>query len=226
MKEAALAYLAELVRRYPILAGQSERIARATEILIRGYRAGGKLLICGNGGSAADAEHIVGELMKGFRLARQVPAAGIAKLRATGYEDWAELARTLQRGLPALALTGHPALSTAVLNDNDPYMTFAQQVYILGQPGDIVLGLSTSGNSRNVVNALKVAHAFGLYTVGLCGQKGSLMDDVCDCIIHIPEEETFKVQELFLPVYHAVCLALEDEFFGMEVSPQPAENRS
>ena len=214
MKETAQAHITELVRRYPVLSGLKDDIARAAELIIACYRAGGKLLVCGNGGSAADAEHMVGELMKGFYLRRPLPEHETARLRTAGFPDWQELAKNLQQGLPAISLAGHPSLSTAVLNDNDPYMTFAQQVYVLGDPGDVVVGLSTSGNARNVINAIKVAKAFGMTTIGLCGSKECRMDEVCDRALHVPETEIYKVQELHLPIYHALCSAVEEEFFG------------
>lgn len=214
MKPAARAHLDELLRRYPALSTQEAPLAAAAEMLIACYRAGGKILTCGNGGSAADAEHIVGELMKGFCLKRPLPESAVAKLKQSGFADAEQLARNLQQGLPAISLAGHAALSTAVLNDNDPHMTFAQQVYALGRPGDVLVGLSTSGNSKNVINAFKVAKAFGLKNIGLCGTKNCHMDEVCECVIHAPESETYKVQELHLPVYHALCLAIEAEMYG------------
>lgn len=214
MKQKAEACLSDLVNRYPLLAKQAGPIAGAAETLVECYRAGGKILVCGNGGSAADAEHMVGELMKGFRLPRPLPEDVVSRLRQAGLADWEHLAKKLQEGVPALSLVGHPPLATAILNDTDPYLVFAQQVYVLGRPGDVVVGFSTSGNSRNVVSALEVARVFGLRTIGLCGQRISQMDEVCDCVIHAPETETHKVQELHLPIYHSLCLAVEEEVFG------------
>ena len=214
MKEAARSHLEELIRRYPTLAQVRDPVRRAAELIIGCYHAGGKVLICGNGGSAADAEHIVGELMKGFRLPRPLADPEAARLRDAGFADWAQIARSLQRGLRAVSLAGAHSLCTAVINDCAPEMVFAQQVFVLGRPGDVLVALSTSGSSRNIIMALKVAKAFGLATIGMCGGRPCKMDMVCDCPIHVPETETHKVQELHLPVYHALCLAIEEEFFG------------
>ena len=211
LKQSTMDHLEDLLWRYPALEDMSDIITQASEMICTSYYDGGKVLVCGNGGSAADSEHIVGELMKGFVLRREVPQQDIDCLRAVGGED---LAPCLQQGIPALSLTGHMALSTAVCNDNDPYMTFAQQVYVLGKKGDVLIGLSTSGNSRNVINALKVAKAFGLSTIGLTGSKPSAMDEFCDALIKVPATETFKVQEFHLPVYHCICLMVEQEIFG------------
>jgi len=216
LTDSTMGLLRELVGRFPELKVLEEPIWRAAEAICNSYRSKGKVLICGNGGSASDSEHIVGELMKAFVLPRKLPASDVDLLRKTGFADAEEMAESLQRGVPAIALTGHPALSTAILNDTDPLMTFAQQVYVLGKPGDVVIGLSTSGNARNVMNALKVGRAFGLVTVGLTGSKAAKMDELCDVIIKVPAEEVFKIQEYHLPVYHAICLMVERELFGSE----------
>jgi len=187
-----------------------EALTRAVEIVCVSVASGGKVLVCGNGGSAADAEHIVGELMKSFVLPRKLSDEDTARLQA--FEGMAE---KLQRGIPAVSLNGHPSLASAIANDTDPAMIYSQQVYVLGREGDVVIGLSTSGNARNVRNALSVARAFGMKTVGFTGSRPSPMDELCDCIIKVPETETFKVQELHLPVYHALCLAVEEELFGV-----------
>jgi D-sedoheptulose 7-phosphate isomerase len=184
------------------------------ELLITAFQNGGKLLLCGNGGSAADVEHITGELMKGFMLPRPIPEAQAVLIRSAEFPDAGQLASGLQQGLPVIPLTSHPALTTAILNDLNPMMLFAHQVYVLGRSGDMAMGLSTSGNSTNVINALKIAKALGLYTGGLCGAKSCKMDEVCDCVIHVPETEAYKVQELHLPIYHTLCLGIETEFFG------------
>lgn len=209
-------HLEDMLARYPALADLRDQIAKAAEIIVACYNAKGKVLACGNGGSAADSEHIIGELMKGFVLRRPVPNDDAEKLRAAGFEDWRKLAKNLQSGIPAVSLTGHVSLSTAILNDNDPFMTFAQQAYALGQPGDVLIGMSTSGNSRNVINALKVARAFGLSTIGFTGGSPCAMDGLCDAIIKVPSTETFKIQEYHLPVYHVICLMVEEEVFGPE----------
>ena len=213
MKESAVAHLETLLGRYPVLAVARDSLGRALALMTDSLSAAGKLLICGNGGSASDSEHIAGELMKGFCLKRRPPESDLAKLRAVfGPEEEAVL--RFQKGIPALSLNGHPSLATAIGNDLDPYLVYAQQVYVLGRGGDVLLGLSTSGNARNVINACKTAKAFGLIAIGLCGGNACKMDAICDCVIHVPEVETYRVQELHLPVYHALCLALEEEFFG------------
>ncbi|MHB1191085.1 MAG: D-sedoheptulose-7-phosphate isomerase [Armatimonadota bacterium] len=211
LKPSAMRHVDELIARYPDLVGLRDCIAQAATLINKSYLGGGKVLVCGNGGSAADSEHIVGELMKGFILRRELLPQDVERLGKVGGGD---LAPCLQRGIPAVALTGHPALSSAVLNDNDPFMAFAQQVYALGKAGDVLIGLSTSGNSRNVVNAMKVAKAFGLSTVGLTGSAPCQMDEFGDVSIKVPATETFKVQEYHLPVYHAICMMVEEEIFG------------
>jgi D-sedoheptulose 7-phosphate isomerase len=156
---------------------------------------------------------MVGELMKGFVLRRPVPLADAEKLRDAGCEDWQELAANLQCGIASIALTAHTALTSAVVNDNDGDTIFAQQVYVYARPGDLVMGISTSGNSKNVVSALQVGRAFGLITIGLVGSRACRMDEICDILINVPEEETYKIQELHLPVYHTLCLMAEHELF-------------
>jgi D-sedoheptulose 7-phosphate isomerase len=206
----SLQYLDELVSRLPGLDYLGGPIKKCVHVICASHKSGGKVLVCGNGGSAADGEHIAGELMKGFVLRRALPAEDIAKLSTT--DD--DLGTKLQQGVATVVLTGHPALSTAIANDTDPYMTFAQQVYVLGRPGDVLLGLSTSGNSRNVVNAMKVTRAFGVSTVAFTGSKPSVSQDLADISISVPECETYRVQEYHLPVYHCICLMVEQELFG------------
>ena len=176
------------------------------------YENGGKLLVAGNGGSAADAEHIVGELMKGFKMPRKPESAFAEKLVAENHELGSVLAENLQGALPAIALDGHPALSTAYMNDCEPLLCFAQQVNGYGKTGDVFLGISTSGNSKNVLFAATTAHAKGLKVIGLTGAKD--MSDVC---IKAPQTETYMIQELHLPIYHYLCLMLEDKFYGTKV---------
>ena len=214
MHDNAKQHLLELQVRFSVLAQQALPISRVTSRLIATFRTGGKLLVCGNGGSAADADHIVGELMKGFCLPRVLPTNKAEMLAVLYPEDGARLAQLLQEGLPAISLVSHASLLSAVLNDTAAEMVFAQQVVALGKPGDAVLGLSTSGNSRNVINALRVAKAFGMCPLGFCGAAPAQMDELCETVIHVPEEETYKIQELHLPIYHAICLAIETEFFG------------
>ncbi len=206
-------YLEELMERYPVLSGIRQQIEEAYEILKECYENGGKLLIAGNGGSCADAEHIVGELMKGFVKQRAVSADFAEKLKTADPKLGKELVEKLQGGLPAIALTGHPGLSTAYLNDVDGEMIFAQQTYGYGRKGDVLLGISTSGNSRNIMYAVTAAKAVGMKTIGLTGKDGGLLKKAADTAIVVPETETFKIQELHLPVYHALCLMLEEQFF-------------
>jgi D-sedoheptulose 7-phosphate isomerase len=201
-----------LLVRYPQLAPCRPEILAAAERMAALYEGDGLLLVCGNGGSCADAEHIVGELMKGFCRKRPLTPAQQAALRAQG--PWgAELAQKLQRPLRALSLCGAPALATAFANDVDPALAFAQQAYALGEPGGVLLGISTSGNARNVLAAALAAKAKGSCAIGLTGAGGGAMAGVFDILIRVPETETYRVQELHLPVYHALCLATEARFF-------------
>lgn len=206
-------YLEELVIRYPVLASVKAEIKEAYEILENCYENGGKLLIAGNGGSCADAEHIVGELMKGFVKRRSVSREFAQKLSEADPVRGKELADKLQGGLPAIALTGHPGLSTAFLNDVDGNLIYAQQTYGYGKKGDVLLGISTSGNSQNIMYAMAAARAIGMKTIGLTGRDGGQLKETADTAIVVPEKETFKIQELHLPVYHALCLMLEERFF-------------
>ena len=205
----------ELLARCPALAPLTAEITRASAAICACHRAGGKVLVCGNGGSAADSEHIVGELVKGFLLPRTLPAADADRLSAHADDDTGRtLAARLQRGVAAISLTGHPSLATAIHNDSGGELVFAQQVYVYGRPGDILLAISTSGNSANVLHALTVARAFGLTTVGLTGSLTCRMDALCDIPLKVPAQETHKIQELHLPVYHTICLMVEQELFG------------
>jgi len=199
--------LDELMERYPQLKSCAEDIQSAFELLDRCYEQDGVVYVCGNGGSAADAEHIVGELMKSFTGHRPLPADFTERLQ----DDY--IYGNLEGALRAVALTGQVSLSTAFANDVAPDLVFAQQVFGYGRPGDICWGLSTSGNSKNVLHALKVARAKGMKTLGMTGQNGGRMLDRCDVCIRVPETETYKVQELHLPVYHALCRMLEARFF-------------
>ena len=206
--------LIKLTEKYPELEPCAEDIRAAFEVLRESYRSGGKLLICGNGGSAADSEHIVGELMKGFRSKRPVPDAFREKLVQTAPEDGAYIAERLQGALPAISLVSHTALITACANDVAADLIFAQQVYGYGSPQDVLLGLSTSGNSRNVLLAVKTARAMGMKTIGMTGRTGGAMASCCDVCIRVPHASTPDVQERHLPIYHALCIMLEEEFFG------------
>ena len=203
-----------LVERYPSLESVKDDIIAAYLLMEECYENGGKLLVAGNGGSAADAEHIVGELMKGFKMPRKPGTAFAEKLVAENHELGSVLAENLQGALPAIALDGHPALSTAYMNDCEPLLCFAQQVNGYGKAGDVFLGISTSGNSTNVLFAATTAHAKGMKVIGLTGAKDSKLKDMSDVCIKAPQTETYMIQELHLPIYHCLCLMLEDKFFG------------
>ncbi len=209
-------HLETLIRRYPALSVCEEEIEKAYEILEECFATGHKLLIAGNGGSCADGEHIAGELMKGFKLQRKCTEEFAKKLKSIDAERGAELAEKLQGGLPTIALDNHQALNTAYVNDveNGGLLTYAQQVYGYGKAGDVLLGISTSGNSKNVAYAAVVARAKGMKVIGLTGAKGGNLASVADVTIKVPETETYMIQELHLPVYHCLCLMLEERFFG------------
>ncbi|PWL54695.1 MAG: phosphoheptose isomerase [Lachnospiraceae bacterium] len=206
-------HLDNLILRYPALSECREQIQTAFEIMREAYRADKKLLVCGNGGSASDSEHIVGELMKEFSIRRPLDQQMKTKLLEAGDED-GMLAQNLQGALPAITLTENCALSTAYANDAVPILNFAQQVYGYGTENDVLLGISTSGNSQNVVYAIKTAKAKGMHVIGLTGKSGGCMRELCDVAICVPETETYRIQELHLPVYHCLCLMIEEEFFG------------
>jgi D-sedoheptulose 7-phosphate isomerase len=203
-----------LIQRYPQLSVCRDDIIGAYDILEEAYENDHKLLVAGNGGSAADAEHIVGELMKRFKTPRPVPTDFAKKLKAIDLERGTGLAKNLERGLMAIPLVSHEALTTAYINDVDGLGVFAQQLYGFGRQGDVFLGISTSGNSKNVMNATVVARALGIKVIGLTGAKGGELAEVSDVAIKVPETETYMIQELHLPVYHCLCLMLEDHFFG------------
>jgi D-sedoheptulose 7-phosphate isomerase len=207
-------HLAQLLKRFPEFKALSSAISAAVEQICATYQAGGKILVCGNGGSASDSEHIVGELMKGFKLPRSLREAEIARFAQAPNAEARQLAARLQRGLPAISLAGHPALSTAIANDTGADMVFAQQVYVLGKPNDIFIGISTSGNSANVVNAAIVARICGLLTIGMTGEKACRLDQFSDIAIKVPAQECHRVQEYHMPIYHAICLAVEERLFG------------
>jgi len=207
-------YINLLVERYPSLDFVKDDIVAAYLLMEETYENGGKLLVAGNGGSAADAEHIVGELMKGFKLSRKLEADFAEQLVAENVELGGVLAENLQGALPAIALDGHPALSTAYMNDCEPLLCFAQQINGYGKPGDVFLGISTSGNSKNMLFAATTAHAKGMKVIGLTGAKDSKLMDMSDVCIKAPQTETYMIQELHLPIYHCLCLMLEDKFFA------------
>lgn len=202
-----------LFERYPDLMPAEDAIMQAYLTLAESYRRGGKLLVCGNGGSAADADHIVGELMKGFFKKRPLSGEEIGQAGGSLPVREEDGSCLLQGALPAVALTQHAALSTAFLNDVDPYMVFAQQVYGYGKKGDAFLGISTSGNSIDVVHAAQVARARGLSTIALTGPSGGRLRDCCDITVCVPGDCTGDIQERHLPVYHTLCAMLEEKFF-------------
>jgi D-sedoheptulose 7-phosphate isomerase len=205
--------LAKMIFRYPALESCRDDIENAVSTIINSYTSGGKLLVCGNGGSAADAEHIVGELMKGFRKPRKLGDELRNLLIKADEKTGTYLADKLQGALPAISLNSHPSLRSAFINDVDADLVFAQQVLGYGKKGDILLGISTSGNAQNVYNAFFLARTLGIRTIGLTGKTGGRFKDICELLIRVPEEETYLVQELHLPVYHAICAYVEDFFF-------------
>ena len=203
-----------LLKRFPLLKQCADDIEKAYLILEECYEKDGKLLIAGNGGSAADSEHITGELMKSFKIPRPVPKEFAEKLKTIDPIRGDVLAHNLECGLMAIPLVALEALSTAYINDVDGLGVFAQQLYCLGRNKDVFLAISTSGNSKNVMNATVVARALGLKIIALTGAKGGELAIVADVVIKVPEDETYMIQELHLPVYHCLCLMLETKFFG------------
>lgn len=208
------AYLNTLIERYPVLKSCEKDLTEAYCLLRDSYESGGKLLVAGNGGSAADAEHITGELMKSFKKKRPLSEDFKRKLLAVDSSMGQHLGEILESPLPAIALVGHEALSTAFLNDKEGTAVFAQQLLGFGKKDDVFLGISTSGNSRNVLYAAVAAKSMGMTVVALTGASGGRLASLADTAIRVPETETFKVQELHLPVYHCLCLMLEDYFFS------------
>jgi D-sedoheptulose 7-phosphate isomerase len=206
--------LESLLNRCSDLEASIPSIQAAYNLLAATFHTGGKLLICGNGGSAADSDHIVGELMKGFEHLRPISPDLRQRLVGINPERGAYLADRLQGALPTISLASHTALSTAISNDTASDMVYAQQVLGYGRSGDALIGISTSGNSANVLNALQVARALDVRTLGLTGQSGGAMRDLCDTIICVPSTRTLEIQERHLAIYHTLCLMLEQEFFG------------
>lgn len=204
----------DLIKRYPALSVCRQSILDAYDILIDCFNSGHKLLICGNGGSCADSEHIVGELMKGFKKSRKIDSELSKKLIDIDPIKGEELSNKLQWGFPCIALDSHPGLNTAFSNDvdNGGLLTFAQQVNVLGNEGDVLLGISTSGNSKNVIYASITAKAKGMKIIGLTGSKGGNLSSISDVTIKAPADETFMVQEYHLPIYHCLCLMVEETF--------------
>lgn len=220
MKELAMRFQKHidlLIERYPVLSVCERDIVDAYRTLEECYENGGKLLVAGNGGSAADSEHIAGELMKRFKIQRPVSKEYAEKLIEIDPERGPALAKNLEQSLMAIPLVAHEALTTAYINDVDGLGVFAQQLMGFGKKGDVFLGISTSGNSKNIMNATVVARASGLKVIGLTGATGGQLAEVADVTIKVPETETYMIQELHLPVYHCLCLMLEDRFFGIDL---------
>ena len=206
-------HLSRFLEHYPILKPCEKELSSALDLLVAAYRAGNKLLVCGNGGSAADSEHIVAELMKGFLKRRPISSSQVARLEAADETNGKAIALRLQGALAAISLASPISLTSAIGNDIDFEMIFAQQVYGLGRPGDVLLGISTSGNSKNVSNAVIVAKAFGLKSIALTGQSGGDLAPLADLAIKVPADKVAEIQELHLPVYHWLSTELEETFF-------------
>jgi D-sedoheptulose 7-phosphate isomerase len=209
-------YLEQLIERYPALLACKEEIEKAFEIMKAGFEAGGQLLAAGNGGSSADSAHIVGELMKGFVKKRPLAPEFARELEEAGSgnpEYFEYLTKNIQQGLPALDLSSHGALITACINDIGGDIIYAQQICGYGKNGDVFLGISTSGNAKNILYAMIAARAKKIKTIALSGGAGGAIKDYADAAIIVPEKETYKIQELHLPVYHTLCLMIEEYFF-------------
>lgn len=205
-----------LINRYPVLEVCKQDIVEAYLLMEECYENDGKLLVAGNGGSAADSEHIAGELMKRFKIQRPVSEEYANRLIEIDPQRGPDLAKNLEQSLMAIPLVAHEALTTAYINDVDGLGVFAQQLMGFGRKGDVFVGISTSGNSKNIMNATVVARASGIKIIGLTGANGGELAEVSDVVIKVPETETYMIQELHLPVYHCLCLMLEDRFFGKE----------
>ena len=206
--------IAELIERYPSLEASGADIECALCVMIEAYEKGGKLLLCGNGGSAADCDHIAGELLKGFMSKRPLSEEKKAEMRRLCPDLSESTLASLQSGLPAIALHSAAAYNTAYSNDVSAELVYAQAVLSLGKAGDVLLAISTSGNSKNVIRACEVARALGIKIVGLTGESGGKLKAVADVCICAPEAETYKVQEKHLPIYHYLCREIEKHFFG------------
>ncbi len=204
-----------LTSRYPSLGKIRDDIISAYLLMEECYEHDGKLLIAGNGGSAADAEHIAGELMKRFKNPRPVSEEFAEKLKSIDPIRGENLAKNLEQSLTAIPLVAHESLTTAYINDVDALGVFAQQLFGFGRSGDVFLGISTSGNSKNILSATVVARALGIRVIGLTGSKGGELAGVADICVKAPSDETYMIQELHLPIYHCWCLMLEDKFFGL-----------
>ncbi len=210
-------FITELLGRYPQLAGLAEKIVTVADSLIQCYRHGNKVLICGNGGSSSDSDHIAGELLKGFEQKRPLKEALRKQLFSVSHERGPYLGEKLQAGLPAISLSAHAGLVTAVANDIDADLIYAQQVIGFGNAGDVLIGLTTSGNSQNILDAAIAARALGMTVIGMTGETGGKLKSFCDILINVPEKRTSYVQELHLPIYHTLCLMIENHFFGSQI---------
>lgn len=214
MEQRVERHLDSLMMRYPKLEVCREDIVKAYNILEGTYDNDGKLMIAGNGGSAADSEHIAGELMKRFKIARPIDDTLAKRILEIDPVRGEGLARNLEKSLMAIPLVAHEALSTAYINDVDGYGVFAQQLMGFGRKGDTFLAISTSGNSENILNAVVVAKAMDINVIGLTGDNGGKLREFADVTIRVPENETYMIQELHLPVYHSLCMMLEEKYFG------------
>ncbi len=203
----------ELMQRYPQLKTIEEQITKSADMMYDTYKNGGKILICGNGGSCADSDHIVGELMKGFLLQRPLGTEEIKQFEGL-CDDPEGFAKNLQRAIPAISLAAHAGVFSAFINDVEPSMVYAQLAYGYATDKDLLIGISTSGNSKNVVNAVIAAKAKGAKTIAMTGEKESKLSNMCDVALQVPETETFKVQELHLPIYHYLCAETEKRAFA------------
>lgn len=208
-------YFDEMVSRYPVLADIAPEAEKLAAELVELFKSGKTLFLAGNGGSAADAEHICGELLKGFKSKRELSSEDKDLLASIGGEPGAELGKNLQYGLSAVSLLSHPALTSAFGNDVDPFLAFAQQLWALGREGDAVIGISTGGSAENIRKMFIAARAKKIRTILLTGCKNGSCREFADVVIAVPERETFKIQELHLPLYHTICLAVESSFFKM-----------
>lgn len=215
IKKTTRAAVDQLIERYPALEVCRGDLLQAVEVICESYRQGHKLLVCGNGGSAADAEHIVGELMKGFLLKREIDDAMYARMKRVCPAEADYLRDNLQGALPAVSLVDEIGLNTAFANDQAPDLSFAQQVLGMGNSGDVLLGISTSGNSANVIYAVQMARVKGVKSIVLTGRSGGKLKPLADVAICVPDDATYRIQEYHLPVYHMLCIAIENEFFGM-----------
>ena len=216
MKQKVAYYLDDLIKRYPILSACKKSIEEAFSELKKCFSSGNKLLIAGNGGSYADAEHIAGELMKEFKIKRSHSSSFINKINNIDKEKGNVMLQKIQPGFPTIVLGNHQGLTTAFLNDisDGGLYVFSQQMYVYGKANDVFLAISTSGKSKNILNACIVARALGIKIISLTGETGGDLDKISDVCIKAPRNETFLIQELHLPIYHCLCLMLEEEFFG------------